>query len=120
MPHKKIYLESVVPDLLLNLSQNENIENRYVHQAYHKITIPHVPRENSLTENVDQALHEEVLERSKVLNIPPYAGFINPHYKPVTDENEAITDIIITYPDNFLEQMLYYDEHYALLPLENN
>jgi hypothetical protein len=38
----------------------------------------------------------------------------------VTDENEAITDIMITYPDNFLEQMLYYDEHYAFLPLENN
>ena len=70
--------------------------------------------------NVDQAIHEEVLERSKALNIPPYAGFMNPHYKPVTDENEAITDIMITYPDNFLEQMLYYDEHYAFLPLENN
>jgi len=27
---------------------------------------------------------------------------------------------MITYPDNFLEQMLYYDKHYALLPLENN
>ena len=70
--------------------------------------------------NVEQGIHEEVLERSKALNIPPYAGFMNPHYKPVTDENEAITDIMITYPDNFLEQMLYYDEHYAFLPLENN
>ena len=45
---------------------------------------------------------------------------MNPHYKPVTDENEAITDIIITYPDNFIEQMLYYDKYYALLPLDNN
>jgi len=70
--------------------------------------------------NVDQAIHEEVLERSKSLDIAPYAGFMNPHYKPVTDENEAITDIIITYPDNFIEQMLYYDKYYALLPLDNN
>ena len=69
---------------------------------------------------VDKKLHKEVLERSKVLDIAPYAGFMNPHYKPVTDENDEITDIVITYSDDFVEQMLYYDKYYSFLPLENN
>ena len=56
----------------------------------------------------------------KVLYIAPYAGFMNPHYKPVTDENNEITDIVITYSDDFVEQMLYYDKYYSFLPLENN
>ena len=70
--------------------------------------------------NVDEALHKEVLERSKSLDIAPYAGFMNPHFELITDTDESITDIIISYPDNFVEQMLYYDESYSYLPLKNN
>jgi dipeptidyl-peptidase-3 len=69
---------------------------------------------------VDKKLHKEVLERSKALDIAPYAGFMNPHYKPVIDKNDEIIDIVITYSDDFVEQMLYYDKYFSFLPLENN
>ena len=68
---------------------------------------------------VDQALHQEVLERSEKLNIPPYGGFINPKLVPVTDESGAITDITIEHPESFTEQMLEYSETYGHLPAVN-
>lgn len=64
---------------------------------------------------VDQALHKEVLERFKPLNIAPYSGFINPVLTPVTDKDGNITDIKIEYPSSFVEQMLYYDANYNFL-----
>ena len=58
---------------------------------------------------VEEELHREVLERYRKLNVPPYAGFINPVYTLVKAGGE-ITDVRIHYPDNFLEQMLKYGE----------
>lgn len=58
---------------------------------------------------VKEELHREVLERYRKLNVPPYAGFINPVYTLVKAGGE-ITDVRIHYPDNFLEQMLKYGE----------
>lgn len=58
---------------------------------------------------VEEELHREVLERYRKLNVPPYAGFINPVYTLVK-AGEEITDVRIHYPDNFLEQMLKYGE----------
>lgn len=68
---------------------------------------------------VDQAIHEEVLRRSETLNIPPYGGFINPHYAVIKDEKGEITDIKVEYPDNFLQQMLEYGRQYSFLPDKN-
>ena len=65
---------------------------------------------------VDQELHKEVLERFKKLNIAPYGGFMNPVLKPV-EKNGKITDIVIEYPDNYAEQMLYYSREYSFLPI---
>lgn len=56
---------------------------------------------------VDSSLHGEVLERYRKLGVAPYAGFINPVYKPVMNEG-AIVDVKIEYPDDFLCQMLDY------------
>lgn len=64
---------------------------------------------------VDQAIHKEVLERSAKLKSAPYGGFINPVLVPVTGDNGEITDVKITYPDSFTEQMLYYSDNYAFL-----
>jgi dipeptidyl-peptidase-3 len=64
---------------------------------------------------VDPVIHKEVLARSEKLNIPPYGGFINPKLVPVTDEAGAITDVIVEYPDNFVEQMLEYSKEYGFL-----
>jgi dipeptidyl-peptidase-3 len=65
---------------------------------------------------VDQALHQEVLNRSAKLDIPPYGGFINPTLVPVTNDAGEITDIQVEYPDNFVEQMLEYGRDYSHLP----
>ncbi len=64
---------------------------------------------------VDTELHAEVLERVKKLNIAPYAGFVNPELVPVTNESGEITDIIVYYPDNFVEQMLQYAREHSYL-----
>lgn len=54
---------------------------------------------------VDRRLHEEVLRRYGKLNVPPYAGFINPEYRLVK-ENGSIVDVAVAYPDDYLQQML--------------
>lgn len=64
---------------------------------------------------VDKDLHDQVLERADALNIPPYNGFVNPILTPVTDENGNITDIKITQPASFEEQMLSYSKQYGFL-----
>ena len=70
--------------------------------------------------DVDASLHEEVLNRSESLNISPYAGFMNPKLDLVIDKDGSITDVKISYPDDFLDQMLHYDKTYSFLPLINN
>lgn len=54
---------------------------------------------------VDGELHREVLKRYEKLNVPPYAGFINPEYRLV-EENGRITEVEVVYPDDYLKQML--------------
>lgn len=68
---------------------------------------------------VDQALHAEVLERTEVLQIPAYGGFINPEITVDTDAEGEITNVKIDYPDDFLTQMLKYGREYSFLPVEN-
>ncbi len=64
---------------------------------------------------VDPALHEQVLDRYAKLKIAPYAGFINPLLRPVTDDAGEITDVVVDYPEDFTEQMLYYGQRYHFL-----
>ena len=68
---------------------------------------------------VDKDIHAEVLKRSESLNIPPYGGFINPKLVPVTNDEGEITDIKVTYPDDFMGQMLDYAKEYSFLPNYN-
>ncbi|NQY06344.1 MAG: dihydrofolate reductase [Flavobacteriaceae bacterium] len=68
---------------------------------------------------VDQAIHKEVLERNSKFKAAPYSGFVNPVLVPETDANGEITDIKITQPNSFEEQMLEYANKYSFLPLEN-
>ena len=68
---------------------------------------------------VDPALHAEVLERYKKLNLAPYKGFVNPKYEAVTDANGTITDVTVTYDEGYAEQMLRYSKDYSTLPSVN-
>jgi dipeptidyl-peptidase III len=68
---------------------------------------------------VDQALHAEVLERYKKLNIAPYGGFLNPEYKPLTDASGNITDIMVDYSETFVRQMMRYSMEHSWLPTYN-
>ena len=67
---------------------------------------------------VDQTLHREVLDRFEKLNMASYSGFINPVYQPVLNGNE-ITDIQISYMDDYTSQMLKYSKEYSFLPTFN-
>ena len=68
---------------------------------------------------VDPVLHQEVLERYKKLNLAPYKGFVNPVYTAVTDADGHITDVIVSYDEDYVEQMLRYSRDYATLPVRN-
>ena len=68
---------------------------------------------------VDPALHAEVLERYKKLNLAPYKGFVNPKYEAVTDADGTITDVTVTYDEGYAEQMLRYSKDYSTLPSVN-
>jgi dipeptidyl-peptidase III len=67
---------------------------------------------------VDQAIHKEVLDRVKPLNIQPYRGFVNPKIVPMTNEKGEIIDFKIEY-QNFDEQMLEYAKRFSFLPEYN-
>ena len=64
---------------------------------------------------VDAALHEEILERYKKLNLAPYKGFINPVMKPVMDDAGNICDIQLDYTESYVHQMLRYGQEYGTL-----
>ena len=63
---------------------------------------------------VDPELHREVLARYQALNIEPYGGFVNPEYEPVYEDNRLV-DVKISYPANYVEQMLNYAANYSFL-----
>ena len=67
---------------------------------------------------VDLALHKEVLERYKKLEMAPYQGFIQPKLIPVIKDGK-ITDVKVEYPKSFTEQMLEYSKNYSYLPVIN-
>ena len=69
---------------------------------------------------VDPALHAEVLERYKKLNLAPYKGFVNPKYEAVVDAAGKITDVKVTYDEGYAEQMLRYSKDYSNLLSINN
>ena len=68
---------------------------------------------------VDPALHAEVLERYKKLNLAPYKGCVTPKYEVVTDADGTITDVTVTYDEGYAEQMLRYSKDYSTLSSVN-
>lgn len=64
---------------------------------------------------VDKKLHKEVLDRFSKLDIPPYRGFVNPVYTAVYDDKGNITDVTISYDENYVDQMLRLSRDYSTL-----
>ncbi|MGC8866371.1 MAG: dipeptidyl-peptidase 3 family protein [Bacteroidales bacterium] len=67
---------------------------------------------------VDADLHREVLERYAKLNLAPYGGFMNPVFEPVYKDGKLV-DILVSYPEDYVEQMMYYSKNYSFLPTYN-
>jgi dipeptidyl-peptidase-3 len=68
---------------------------------------------------VDPKLHDEVLARYEALNLAPYKGFVNPVYKLETDDKGDVTNVTISYSENYVDQQLRYSRQYSVLPLKN-
>jgi len=64
--------------------------------------------------HIDPALHKEVLERFKALNLKPYGGFVNPEIVPVVKDGQVV-DYKPVYTDDYLGQMLLYGKKYGTL-----
>ena len=60
-------------------------------------------------------LHAEVLTRYKALDIEPYSGFVNPQYELV-EKNGKVVDVKVSYPNDYVKQMLEYSRDYSFLP----
>jgi len=69
--------------------------------------------------NVNQSIHQEVLNRSESLNIPPYNGFVNPVLIANRDDNGNILDVKVAQPLDFKSQMLFYSSRYGFLSAKN-
>ena len=67
---------------------------------------------------VDPKLHAEVLTRYKALDIEPYSGFVNPQYELV-EKNGKVVDVKVSYPNDYVKQMLEYSRDYSFLPNRN-
>jgi len=68
---------------------------------------------------VDPTLHAEVLDRYKKLNLAPYRGFVNPVYHLIKNTQGAITDVSISYDENYIDQHLRYSKEFSTLPTYN-
>ena len=64
---------------------------------------------------VDPELHKEVRDRYYALSIEPYGGFVNPEFELVEKDGE-IVDVKISYPADYVKQMLGYSKNYSFLP----
>jgi len=65
---------------------------------------------------VDPAIHKEILDRYATLDIAPYKGFVNPVYSLVKDSDGNVTDVTISYDEDYIPQMLRYSRDYSTLP----
>lgn len=67
---------------------------------------------------VDQELLKEVKERFATLGNAPYSGFMQPTLTAAMNGGK-IVDVEISYPDDFVEQMMEYGKKYSFLPHYN-
>lgn len=67
---------------------------------------------------IDPDLHKEVRDRYQALGIEPYGGFVNPEYELV-EKDGRVVDVKISYPADYVAQMMDYGENYSFLDLEN-
>ena len=44
---------------------------------------------------------------------------MNPVYKLVTDEKGKVTDVTVSYNENYVDQQMRYSRQYSVLPLKN-
>ena len=65
--------------------------------------------------DIDEKLHEEMLQRYERLHLSPYKGFVNPVYTLVKDAEGNVCDVTVSYDEEFDEQQLRYSRQYATL-----
>lgn len=93
------------------LREVQRIKSEGDYEAGHKLV-------EQYAVTVDPQLHKEVRDRYYALNIEPYGGFVNPEYELV-EKDGKIVDVKISYPANYVEQMLGYAKDYSFLPNVN-
>lgn len=90
------------------LREVQRIKSEGDYEAGHKLV-------EQYAVTVDPQLHKEVRDRYYALNIEPYGGFVNPEYELV-EKDGKIVDVKISYPANYVEQMIGYAKDYSFLP----
>ena len=70
--------------------------------------VPMTPEEKARVK-IDKQLHKEVKNRYAQLDVAPYGGFLNPDFI-IEKDGETIKDIKLSYPTDYIKQMLQYDQ----------
>ena len=68
---------------------------------------------------VNQPIHKELLERYEALNLSPYRGFVNPVFKLVKNDKGEVTNVTVSYDENYIDQHMRYSKQYSSLPNQN-
>ncbi len=68
---------------------------------------------------VNQSLHNEVLTRFHKLGLAPYKGFVNPVYSLVKNQKGEISNVTISYNEDYVDQNLRYSKEFSSLPIFN-
>lgn len=63
---------------------------------------------------IDTALHNEVLERYRSLDIAPYKGFLNPKMTLVRNDDGEIVDVNLDFTETMVQQMMRYSRDYSV------
>lgn len=63
---------------------------------------------------IDAALHNEVLERYRSLDIAPYKGFLNPKMTLVRNDDGEIVDVNLDFTETMVQQMMRYSRDYSV------
>jgi len=64
---------------------------------------------------VNQNLRKQVIDRASKFNIAPFNAMVNPLLIAEKDASGNISKVVVSYPESFTEQQLYYGKTYGLL-----
>ena len=104
--YQRVALKSAGWDRL----KKKQVEISVFHEAFDSVDDAAKKLIDTYALRVDIKLRDEVQERARKLDVASYMGLVMPKLEPVIDREGKITDVQVSYPQDFAKQMLEYSE----------